>query len=47
MAADIAEKRKTQKKLNSTYLVKTKHKSVAESIVSCCDKADCDFCIAR
>lgn len=28
-------------------LVKTKQRSVAERIMSCCDKADCDFCIAR
>lgn len=34
-------------KLNFAYLVKTKHNSVAESIVSCCESADCDFCIAR
>lgn len=29
------------------YLVKTKHSSVAERMVSCCESADCDFCIAR
>lgn len=28
------------------YLVKTRHKSVADRIISCCDRADCDFCIA-
>lgn len=32
---------------NPEYLVKTKHSSVADRIVNCCDSADCDFCIAR
>lgn len=31
----------------NTNLVNTKHSSVAESIISCWDRADCDFCIAR
>lgn len=33
--------------IHATHLVKTKHNNVADNIVSCCDKADCDFCMAR
>lgn len=29
------------------YLVKTRHSNVTHNIISCCDNADCDFCIAR
>lgn len=36
-----------QKGAPMAYLVKTKHNSVADRMVSCCDSADCDFCIAR
>lgn len=33
--------------IENTYLVNTRHKSVADSIVNCCDRADWDFCMAR
>lgn len=33
--------------VHKTYLVKTRQRSVADNMVSCCDNADWDFCIAR
>jgi hypothetical protein len=34
-------------RVRNTNLVNTKHSRVADSIINCCDNADCDFCMAR
>ena len=39
--------KKNKRDDNLLYLVKTKHRSVAERIINCWERADWDFCMAR